>query len=286
MQSQNDKGKVFKALHVVENDILNSSNVRRSAATFVLPNFWDVGSAKLLESMGFKALASTSAGFAQSIGKLDSQISLEEKLTHLASVAAATDVPISADFEHGFADSPEQAAANLIRAAHTGIVGASIEDWSRTEIYPQTLAVERIQACAEAVAKLDFEFTLTARAENLLRGVQDMDDTISRLQAYAKAGADVLYAPGLASAEQIEQVVSAVDKPINVLCAFMPNMAVSEYAALNVSRISLGSGLANHAIGASIAAAQSMQDEGNFSWLLQAAGGKQIAQIMNDQRTK
>lgn len=266
MISQAEKGAAFKTLH--------------AEGTFVMPNFWDVGSAVLLQRLGFQALATTSAGFAQSIGRLDGQISLAEKLAHCAATAAATDVPISADFENGFADAPAETAANLLRVAEAGVVGASIEDYSGSEIYPAELAVERIQACAEAVAALDFPFTLTARAENLIRGVQDLDDTIKRLVAFADAGADVVYAPGLASTEQIQAVLDAVNKPINVLFAFMPDTTLTEYAELGVRRISLGGALANHAIGATLTAANQMLELGEFTWVMQAAPGKVIKQLL------
>ena len=264
--SQSDKGRIFAELH--------------QQGTFIMPNFWDVGSAVMLERLGFKALASTSAGFANAIGKLDSEVTLEEKLAHLAEVSAATSIPISADFEHGFADDPKSCAEHLIRAAEAGVVGASIEDWSRTKLYETSFAAERIAACAEAIQQLDFPFTLTARAENLLRGVGTLDDTLERLTAYEKAGADVLYAPGLASAEQIQTVLDTVSKPINVLFAFLPDMNFAEYDELGVRRISLGSGLANHAIGATLRAASQMLEQGDFTWLLDAAPGATITSLL------
>lgn len=267
LETQLEKGAQFAALH--------------EAGTFILPNFWDRGSAVILESLGFVALASTSAGFANAIGKLDGEVTLEEKLAHLSEVCAVTNLPISADFEHGFADEPEACAHNLLRAAQTGIVGASIEDWSRSHLYDINLASDRIAACAEQVARLDFPFTLTARVENLLRGVGDFDETLKRLQAYEAAGADVLYAPGLASQEQIQAVQAVVSKPINVLFAFMPDMNFSEYDELGVRRISLGSGLANHAIGATLQAANQMLEQGDFTWLLDAAPGATITSLLN-----
>ena len=266
MTSQADKAMKFQALH--------------QQGTFVMANFWDVGSAVMLEKMGFKALASTSAGFAQSIGKLDSQITLEEKLAHLKNVCARTSLPVNADFEHGFADAPQDAAANLLRAAECGVAGLSIEDWSRNETYEFNLAVERIQACAEAKRSLDFPLTLTARSEVLLRRTGDLDEAIKRLQAYADAGADVLYAPGLADEAQIKAVKEAIDKPINVLFVFMPDMPLSKYQALNVERISLGSALANYATAANINAANSMLKEGKFEWVRDIASGKVINELL------
>jgi 2-methylisocitrate lyase-like PEP mutase family enzyme len=265
--TQQEKGHAFEALH--------------TSGTFVIPNFWDCGSAVMLERLGFQALASTSAGFAQAIGKLDGRVTLDEKLTHLASVAACTNAPVSADFENGFADQPDAVAANLMRAAQTGIVGASIEDWSGTTLYDFDHAVERIAACVEAATQLDFPFTLTARAENLLRGVNDLDDTIRRLQAFEAAGANVLYAPGLSSLEQVQAVLDAVSKPVNVLFAFMPDKSFSDYETIGVRRISLGGALANHAIGATLSAARMMLEGGDFSWVMQAAPGKVIKQLLD-----
>jgi len=266
MTTQIEKANTFRTLH--------------EQGTFILANFWDAGSAVLLEGLGFQALASTSAGFAQALGRLDGQVTLEETLAHCAAVAACTQAPISVDFENGFADQPDAAARNLLRLAETGVVGASIEDYAPTGIYGATLAAERVQACAEAVGGLDFPFTLTARAENLIRGVQDLDDTIARLQSFEAAGADVLYAPGLASTEQIQAVLDAVSKPINVLFAFMPDTPLATYTELGVRRISLGGALANHAIGATLNAANQMLEAGEFTWVMDAAPGKLIKQLL------
>lgn len=266
MTTQSDKAQQLRDLH--------------EQGTFILPNFWDVGSARILERLGFQALASTSAGFAQAIGKLDSAVTLDEKLMHLAQVCAATDAPVSADFEHGFADSPRECAENLLRAAEAGVVGASIEDWSRTEIYDINHATDRIAACVEAVASLDHAFTLTARAEVLLRRTGDLDEAIKRLQAYEAAGAEVLYAPGLSSTEQIQTVIASVSKPINVLFAFMPDLNFSEYDELGVRRISLGSALANRALGATLQASNQMLEQGDFTWSLDAAPGNIINSLL------
>lgn len=268
MITQAEKGRIFRGLH--------------EKGTFILPNFWDAGSALLLEHLGFQAMATTSAGFAQAIGRLDGQVSLDEKLDHCRQIAGVTQIPISTDFENGFADKPETAAANLRQLAETGVVGASIEDWSGKEIYDHALAVERIQACAELVATFDIPFTLTARAENLIRGVTDLDDTIKRLQAFDAAGADVLYAPGLTGAEQIETVLNAVEKPVNVLFVSMPDMTFSDYETLGVRRISIGGALANHAIGATLGAARRMLDGGDFTWAKDAAPRAAIQQIFAD----
>ena len=216
MTSQMDKARVFKALH-------------ESDESFIIPNPWDAGSARFLQKLGFKALATTSSGFASSIGKVDGQVSLGEKLDHCRLLASVTDVPISADFENGFADRPEEAAANLLEGAEAGMVGGSIEDYSGSEIYDFNLAVERVAACAEAVSQLSFPFMLTARAEGLLRRTADLDDAVRRLQAFEAAGADVLFAPGLRSIEQVKLVLGAVSKPINVLAPFMPSRHEPDY---------------------------------------------------------
>jgi 2-methylisocitrate lyase-like PEP mutase family enzyme len=267
MATQREKAHAFKALHEADQP-------------FIVPNPWDAGSARLLQSLGFKALATTSAGFAQSLGRLDGQVSVDEKIEHCRVLCAATDIPISADFENGFADSPEAAAANLLRAADAGIVGGSIEDYSGSEIYDMGLAVERMAACVEAVRTLSFPFTLTARAENLLRGVDDLDDTVKRLQAYEEAGADVLYAPGLKDLEQIRLIIAATNKPINFLASFMPEVSVGELAEVGVRRISVGGALANHAIGATIVAARQMLDMGGFAWVKDMALRGEVEQLL------
>ncbi len=251
MLSQIEKANVFQALH-------------ESRETFVIPNPWDAGSALLLQEAGFKALATTSSGFAQTIGKVDGEVSLEEKLDHCRLLASVTDVPISADFENGFADAPEEAAQNILKLAETGVAGGSIEDYSRSEIYDFDLAVDRVAACAEAVAGLPFLFTLTARAECLLRRTGTLDEAITRLQAFEKAGADVLYAPGLKSLEEVKIVIEAVSKPVNVLAPFMPDVTLAEYADLGVARISVGGALAGKIREATLAAARKMFESGRF----------------------
>ena len=272
MPTQAEKVATFRELH-------------ESGESFVIPNPWDAGSARLLQGFGFKALATTSAGFAQTLGRMDGQVSLEEKLIHCESLVAVTDIPVSADFENGFADDPEDVAANLIKASGTGLAGASIEDFSGNGIYDFTLAVARIQACSEAKGKMATDFVLTGRAENLLRGVNDLEDTIRRLQAYEKAGADVLYAPGLSSLEQIQQVMAEITKPMNVLTAFLPNVSVDEFNSIGVARLSIGSALANHAIGATISAANAMmgndRETGSFQWMSDAAPGGEIKRLLS-----
>jgi 2-methylisocitrate lyase-like PEP mutase family enzyme len=254
MTTQLEKAQAFKALH--EGD-----------EAFVIPNPWDAGSASLLEKQGFQALATTSAGFAETLGRRDGQVSVDEKVDHCRLLASVTTIPISADFENGFADAPADAARNLLKVAEAGVVGASIEDYSGSAIYDFDLAVERISACAEAVSKLPFPFVLTARAEGLLRREGDLDEIIRRLQAFEAAGAAVLYAPGLADLGQVKRVIEAVTKPINVLAAFMPAVSLAEYAELGVRRISVGSALANNATRATLSAAKRMKESGRFDWM-------------------
>ncbi len=255
MASQLEKAEAFKALH-------------ESDETFIIPNPWDAGSACMLEKVGFKALATTSNGFANTLGRGDGEVSLDEKLEHCRALASVTEIPINADFENGFADSPEAAAANLLKLAETGLVGGSIEDYTQdtSEIYDFTLAVERIAACAEAVSKLSIPFMLTARAEGLLRGVSDIDDAIKRLQAFEAAGADVLYVPGLKTLDQVKTVLDEISKPINVLAPFMPDTTLDQYADLGVCRISIGGALAHHVNKAALSAARQMMDSGSFNW--------------------
>jgi 2-methylisocitrate lyase-like PEP mutase family enzyme len=251
MPSQLEKAQAFKALH-------------ESGETFIIPNPWDVGSALLLEKAGFKALATTSSGFAQSIGKADGEVSLEEKLDHCRVLTSVTDIPISADFEHGFADAPSEAAQNLLKLSETGVAGGSIEDYSRSTIYDINHAVERIAACVEVVAKLPFPFTLTARAEGLLRRTCTLDEVIARLQAFEKVGADVLYAPGLKSLDEVKEVIDAVSRPVNVLAPFMPDVTLAEYAELGVARICVGGALAVKIQKATLTAAREMFESGRF----------------------
>jgi len=251
MTTQLEKADAFKALHEGE--------------TFIIPNPWDAGSAVQLQEAGFKALATTSAGFAWTLGRKDGEVSLEEKLGHIRALSAATDIPLNADFENGFADSPEVAAANIIRAAEAGAVGASIEDWSRSAIYDFDLAVERVAACAEAVAKLPYPFMLTARSEGLLRQVADLDESIRRLQAFEKAGADVLYVPALKTLDEVKTVCDALSKPVNVLGVFIPTATLEDYKKLGVGRISVGGALAAHAKKAA-SHAMTQLAAGTFAW--------------------
>jgi 2-methylisocitrate lyase-like PEP mutase family enzyme len=252
VRSQHDKAVAFRALH--EGD------------TFVIPNPWDVGSARVLEALGFEALATTSSGFAFTLGRLDGNATLDDVAEHVRALADATDVPISVDLENGYGREPEHAAAAIARAAEAGAVGGSIEDFDPAgELYAVDHAAERVAAAVEAARALDFPFTLTARAENHIRGRPDLDDTIMRLQAYERAGADVLYAPGLRDAEQIAAVCAAVSRPVNVLA--LPTLTVDEIAAAGARRVSVGGSLAWVAVGAMAAAAEAIRDRGDLSVL-------------------
>lgn len=270
MPSQLDKGRAFRALHERE-------------GAFVIPNPWDVGSARLLAGLGFEALATTSAGFARSIGKTDYRTSRDEVLEHAKSLCASVDVPISADLENGFGDAPERAAETIRLAAAAGLVGGSIEDSTGRPEAPQyelSHAIERVRAAAEAARALPFPFTLTARAENFFTGKPDLADTIRRLQGYQEAGADVLYAPLLPTAEDIRTVITSVDRPINVLLGPRELLTVGELAALGVKRISLGSVLASVASGALLRAAREMLAHGTFDFARDAARGTEIDELI------
>jgi 2-methylisocitrate lyase-like PEP mutase family enzyme len=254
--TQEQKATVFKALH--------------EGAPFVIPNPWDAGSGRVLEALGFKALATTSSGFAFTLGRRDGAATLDEVAAHVTVLAQATSLPVSVDLEHGYGPDPEQAARAITRAAEAGAVGGSIEDYDpRGEIYDLDHAVERIAAACEAAGQLDFPFTLTARAENLIRNNPDLDDTIARLQAYERAGADVLYAPGLRSAAEIRAVCEAVSKPVNVLAH--RGLSLSEITEAGGQRISVGGALAWVSVGALVDVAEQIRDHGDFSGLVAPA---------------
>ena len=240
---------------------------------FVIPNPWDAGSAKMLAALGFEALATTSAGFAFSLGMPDAEgaIGRDETLANARAIVEATALPVSADLENGFGDSPEACAETIRLAAETGLVGGSIEDAtgrSAEPIYPFAVAVDRVAAAVGAARALPFHFTLTARAENLIHGRRDLDDTVRRLQAFAEAGADVLYAPGLQTREEIARVVVAVaPKPVNVVMGLSgARFSIAELEALGVKRISVGSALARAAYGAFLESAREIRERGTFSF--------------------
>jgi 2-methylisocitrate lyase-like PEP mutase family enzyme len=240
---------------------------------FVIPNPWDAGSAKVLEGLGFKALATTSGGFALSLGKLDGEQTLEETVAHVGALSEATDLPVSVDLENGYGPAPEDAAGAITAVAAAGAVGGSIEDWDRDEerLYEVEEAAERIKAVVEAAAGLDFPFAVTARAENFLRGRPDLEDTIARLHAYAEAGADVVYAPRLSTAEQIRAISDAVSSPLNVLAFPGLGLGFAEIAAAGAQRVSVGAWLSYTAMNAAVGVAERIRDEGDFSGLTKPA---------------
>lgn len=241
---------------------------------FVIPNAWDAGSARVLEHLGFAAVATTSSGFAATLGRLDGQATLDEVLAHTTALCAAVAVPVSADFENGYADDAEGVAANVRRAMDTGLAGCSIEDWSGERIYELSEAVERVAAAVEAAGA---DGVVTARAENHLHGVDDLDDTIARLRAFADVGAQCVYAPGPSDAASIGAIVAAVaPTPVNVL-ARPGAPTVAELAALGVKRVSVGGALAWVAFDALVAAATELRDDGTYGFLDRSAAGNRVA---------
>jgi 2-methylisocitrate lyase-like PEP mutase family enzyme len=257
--TQQQKGETFRALH--EGD------------PFVIPNPWDAGSAKVLEGLGFKALATTSGGFALTLGKRDGEQTLEETVDHVGVLSEATDLPISVDLENGYGPAPEDAARAIAAVAEAGAVGGSIEDWDRNEgrLYQLEEAAERIEAAIDTARSFDFPFTLTARAENFLRGNPDLEDTIARLQAYEQAGADVVYAPRLSTAEQIGTICDAVSKPVNVLAFASLGLSFAEISAAGAQRVSVGGWLTYTAMNAAVEVAKRIRDEGDFAGLVRPA---------------
>jgi 2-methylisocitrate lyase-like PEP mutase family enzyme len=268
MLTQKEKGRAFRALHQRER-------------AFIIPNPWDVGTARLLAHVGFEALATTSAGYAFSVGRRDNSIDRDETLAHGTAIASATDLPVSADLENGFGDAPETVAETIRLAAEAGVAGGSIEDVSgRANSVPYELeeAVDRVRAAAEVVRNLPFPFTLTARAENYLVGRPDLKDTIQRLQAYQEAGADVLYAPGLSRKADIASVVSSVDRPVNVIMGLQGvQLSLAELSAIGVKRVSVGSALSRAALGAFLRAATEMREHGTFAFAADAVSYRDIS---------
>jgi 2-methylisocitrate lyase-like PEP mutase family enzyme len=252
MTSQEQKAAAFQALHAGE--------------PFVIPNPWDAGSARVLAALGFKALASTSSGFAFTLGRLDGNATLNEVVEHAAMLDRATDLPVSVDLENGYGADPESAALAVMRVAEAGAVGASIEDYDPSgRIYDLGHAVERVEAAVEAARGLPFPFTLTARAENHIREKPDLDDTIARLRAFEAGGADVLYAPGLRTPAEIRAVCEAVSNPVNVLA--LPALSLGEMVEAGAQRVSVGGSLTWTAVNAMVAAATEIRDGGDFSSL-------------------
>jgi 2-methylisocitrate lyase-like PEP mutase family enzyme len=252
MTRQEKKAAAFRVLH--------------AGAAFVIPNPWDAGSARVLAALGFKALATTSSGFAFTLGRRDGMVTLDEVVAHAAALDRATNLPVSVDLENGYGPNPESVAVAITRVAEVGAVGASIEDYDPSgEIYGMDHAVERVAAAAETARGLGFPFMLTARAENHIRGNPNLEDTIRRLLAFEEAGADVLYAPGLRATEEIRAVCDAVSKPVNVLA--VGGLSLAEIVAAGARRVSVGGSLTWVAVKAMADAAEAMRDAGDFSAL-------------------
>jgi 2-methylisocitrate lyase-like PEP mutase family enzyme len=271
-----DKRKTFRKLH--------------EAGCFVIPNPWNVGSARYLQSLGFKALATTSSGHAHAQGFADGAQSRDDVLAHYRELAAATDIPLNADFENGFADDPSGVADNVTRCIETGVAGLSIEDSpnnSTTPLYDFDLSVARVKAARAAVDRAGGEVVFTARAENFIRGVPDLDDAIRRLKAYAAAGADCLYAPGIKTREQIEAVVKAVaPKPVNFLNSGAYGFTVDDIAAMGVRRISVGGSLARVAMHAFIRVATEIAKDGKFDSFAGLISNPELNKFFSEDRKK
>ncbi|HKC10078.1 MAG TPA: isocitrate lyase/phosphoenolpyruvate mutase family protein [Methylomirabilota bacterium] len=272
MKTPQEKAAAFRALH-------------ERPGAFVIPNPWDAGTARLLASLGFEALATTSLGLANSLGRVDGTngVSRAQVIENCRVIAAATDLPVNADLENGYAHEP-RAAAEIIRlAAAAGISGGSIEDATgeaEKPIYDFQHAVERVQAAVEVARALPVPFMLTARAENLLHGRVDLDDTIKRLQAFERAGADVLYAPGVRDLATIRTVVSSVTKPVNVvMSAADPDLTVAQLASVGVKRISVGGALSRLALAAFLKGAREMAERGGFTWMRDTVPSKELKDV-------
>ena len=276
MRTQAERAAAFRALH-------------ERPGAFIIPNPWDAGTARLLAALGFEALATTSLGLANTLGRPDGAnvVSRSEVLDNCRVIAAATDLPVNADLENGYADEPRAAAEMIRLAAGTGIVGGSIEDATgdaARPIYDFSLAVERVAAAVEVARSLPVPFVLTARAENLLHGRPDLDDTIRRLQAFEKAGADVLYAPGVRDLATIRTVASSVSKPLNVvMSAADPALTTAQLAEAGVKRISVGGALSRLALAAFLEGAREMRDSGGFTWVRRTVPSKELKEIWRRQ---
>jgi 2-methylisocitrate lyase-like PEP mutase family enzyme len=263
MPSQADKAATFRALH-------------DRPGAFIIPNPWDAGTARLLAALGFEALASTSLGLANMLGRPDSSVSRSEVIENCRAIVEATDLPVNVDLENGFAHAPEEAAEAIRLAAEAGAVGGSIEDASgdpKSPIYDFDLSVARVRAAALVARAQPVPFLLTARAENLIRGRNDMADTIRRLQAYEEAGADVLYAPGLRNIADVRQVVGAVNRPVNIVTGWLdPAITAGQLAEAGAKRISVGGALSRLALAAFVNAGRAMKEEGSFAWMPKMLG--------------
>lgn len=272
MMSQADKARLFRDMHYRDR-------------AFIIPNPWDAGTANILASLGFEALATTSAGFAFSRGCPDNRVGREAMMAHVRELAAATDLPLSADLENGFGSAPETVAETIRLAAAAGAVGGSIEDASqdrREPVYGFAHAVDRVRAAVEAARALPFAFVVTARAENYLMGRPDLDDTIRRLQAFQEAGADVLYAPGVQNKDDLAAIVRALDRPVNAVMGLQePALSLDELSEIGVKRVSIGSALARAAFGTVLHAAREMRDHGTFTFATGAVSYREISAIFS-----
>jgi 2-methylisocitrate lyase-like PEP mutase family enzyme len=265
MATQAEKTERFLALH-------------DGPAPLLMPNAWDQGSAKLLASLGFEALATTSSGFAATLGRLDGSVTRDEALQHSAAIVAATDLPVSADLENGFADEPGAVAQTIALAKETGLAGCSVEDFNRRSdtIYDAALAADRVAAAAETAHGGPARLVLTARAENYIHGRPDLADTIARLQSFQQAGADVLFAPGVIRAEELRQLVASVDRPVNVLVR--PGAPeIAELGEIGVRRVSVGGAFAFTALGAVVDAARELREDGTYGYWDRASSGAKAA---------
>ncbi|HKW63003.1 MAG TPA: isocitrate lyase/phosphoenolpyruvate mutase family protein [Candidatus Acidoferrum sp.] len=273
MTTQPEKAQAFRALH--ERD-----------SAFIIPNPWDAGTARILEHLGFEALATTSMGYAFSLGRRDNTLNRAESLAYASAIVSATDLPVSADLENGFGDDPKVVGETIRLAAGAGLVGGSIEDATGCPddaIYEMQHAVERVRAAVETARALPFLFTLTARAENYLHGRPDLRDTIQRLQAFQEAGADVLYAPGLMSKDDIATVVRSVDRPVNVVTGLRgAQLSLAELSAIGVKRISVGSALYRTALGAFLGAAHEMREQGTFTFAKNAVSPAKVNSLFGE----
>ncbi|HEY7141205.1 MAG TPA: isocitrate lyase/phosphoenolpyruvate mutase family protein [Methylomirabilota bacterium] len=278
MRTQGERAAAFRALH-------------DRPGAFIIPNPWDAGTARLLASLGFEALATTSLGLANALGRPDGAgaVSRGEVVENCRAIAGATDLPVNADLENGYAHEPRAAAEMIRLAAEAGVVGGSIEDATgdpAKPIYEFSLAVERVQAAVEVARSLPVPFVFTARAENLLHGRLDLEDTIRRLQAFERAGADVLYAPGLRDLATIRTVVSSVTRPVNVVASFMdPSITLAQLAEAGVKRISVGGSLSRLALAVFLVGAREMKERGGFTWLREAIPGGALRAIFTASRT-
>lgn len=273
--TQSEKAARFRALH-------------ERPGAFVIPNVWDGASACVMAGLKFEALATSSSACAATLGKLDGRITRDEALAHARAIVAASELPVSADLEQGFGDAPEAVAETIRRAAAAGLVGGSIEDASgdaRAPIYDLSLAVERVAAAVEAARQLPFPFTLTARAENHLHGRPDLDDTLRRLEAFERAGADVLFAPGLPDLAAVRSVCQAVRKPVNFMVGIRGrSFSVAELAAAGVRRISLSTSLYRAAMSGLYAAAREVRESGTFGYLETIMSGADLAGFLERSR--